>query len=53
MLCKVTHCIARILANTSPHQLHWAGWELEAVSYAHNAYFHPLTGAAEKVRQTR
>ena len=28
MLCNVTHCMQRILANTRPHQLQWGDWEM-------------------------
>ena len=31
MLCKVTHCTGRVLANTRPHQLLWSDWEMETV----------------------
>ena len=28
MLCKVTHCAGRVLANTRPHQLRWGDREM-------------------------
>ena len=28
MLCKVTHCTGRVLANTRPHQLRWGDREM-------------------------
>ena len=31
MLCKVTHCVGHVAANTRPHQQHWGNEEMEAV----------------------
>ena len=28
LLYKVTHCAGQVLANTTPHQLHWGDWEM-------------------------
>ena len=34
MLCKLTHCAGRTLANTRPHQLCWGNWEMgTAISF--------------------
>ena len=33
MLCKVTHCAGRVLANTRPHQLRWDDREMGTAIY--------------------